>query len=111
MVLGQSLLLSPRPRDDLLHHCRLGIGVLLDILPLPGRQLPLGALVQRPVGIILTQVVAEEEHAVDLGTPGGEDVQIEAAAVLSIFLSLSGCGLEECYQLIHRVVRPGSQMP
>jgi hypothetical protein len=60
------------PRHDRLHHPRLGVGVLLHIVPLPSCQLKLGPLVKLAVGDVGTQVVARVDQTVDLRTAGGE---------------------------------------
>jgi hypothetical protein len=42
--------LSSRSRQNLLDHRRLGIGIVLDVRPVPSHQLPLGALVELTIG-------------------------------------------------------------
>src|ERR671911_3010871 len=63
--------------DDGLDHLGLGIGVLLDIGPVPLGQLALDPLVVRPVLRMAAQTVPEEEVALDLWTPGRVDVEVD----------------------------------
>jgi len=56
---------------------RLRVGVLLHVLPLAAGQLALLLGVELAVGGVLAQPIAEEEHPVDLLTPGSEDVDVD----------------------------------
>src|SRR5262249_47000160 len=71
------LCLSPRACQNLLDDCRLGIGIVLCIFPLLAHQLPLGTLVERSIIRMAAQPVAEEQHAIDLGTFRRKDMQID----------------------------------
>src|SRR5436309_8124254 len=55
------------PRENLLDDAGLGIGVLLREVPVLLRQRALGPLVQPAVFVVSAQVIAEREHALDLG--------------------------------------------
>jgi hypothetical protein len=59
-------ILAARPRQNLLDHRSLGVGVVLRILPGAAGKVPFGALVELAIGDIAAQPVAEEQHAVNL---------------------------------------------
>src|SRR6266545_1899232 len=64
--------------EDLLDHARLGVRVVLDVLPVLLGELALRPRVQLPVGVVRAQAVTESEHPVDLRAAGREDVQVDA---------------------------------
>jgi hypothetical protein len=81
MACGRSASSSPRrvafgPVENFPHDLRLGVGVVLDVLPLLGGELALRPLVELPVHVVRAQPIAEEEHAPDLLAPRREDVQV-----------------------------------
>src|SRR5690348_14334301 len=63
-----------RPSHDLFDDGALGVGVVLDELPILCRQLLLGACVEIAIGGVAAQPVPERQHPVDFRAPGGEDV-------------------------------------
>jgi hypothetical protein len=65
------------PAHDVGDNRGLGVGVLLNVPPAPGGEFPLGPGVEIPVGGVGTQSVAEQQHPVGLGAPGGERVQVD----------------------------------
>ena len=53
-------------REDLLDHGCLGIGIVLHIFPGVASKFSLGAFVEATIGFVAAQLVAKEQHAVDL---------------------------------------------
>ncbi len=47
-------------------HCCLGIGVVLRVFPVVASKFSLGAFVEATIGFVAAQLVAKEQHAVDL---------------------------------------------
>src|SRR5262245_61064286 len=66
-----------RAREDLQHDLGLRVGVLLHVLPVPGRQLPLRSHVEVEIGRVLPQPVAKARHLVRLGAARREDVEVD----------------------------------
>src|SRR5215471_3225615 len=66
-----------RPLENLFDDLALRVGVVLHVLPLAPRELALRPLVELAVARVPAQVVAEEEHALDLGAARGEDVEVD----------------------------------
>ena len=56
---------------------RLRVGVVLDVLPVPGRELALRPLVQVAIVVVGPQPVAEADHPLELGAAGREDVEVD----------------------------------
>jgi hypothetical protein len=57
----------------------LGVGVLLHVSPVARGQLALGGDVELAVVGVHAEPIAEEQHAVDLGAAGREDMQVDCA--------------------------------
>src|SRR5262245_2767979 len=64
-------------RQDLFDNPRLGVGVILDVGPLPLPQLPLRTRIEVAVCIVSAQPVTEQQHAADFGAAAREHVQID----------------------------------
>ncbi len=81
VVITQPIALGPV--ENLLHDRRLRVRVVLDVLPLLRGELALRALVQLTVGVIRSQPIAEDEHALDLLAARGEHVQVHGRILSS----------------------------
>src|SRR5258707_13895195 len=66
-----------RTRHNLLDHRRLGVGVVMHLLPISLSELPFGALVELTVGGVAAQPVAKAQHAPDLLTARRENMQVD----------------------------------
>src|SRR5687767_4788446 len=75
--LGQARCRDADSTQDVLDHLRLGVGVVLRVLPGAPGEILLGALVQQTVGLVGTEVIAKAQHARDLITADAEDMQVD----------------------------------
>ena len=53
---------------DFIDYGCFGICVVLHVFPVVASEFPFGALVEQTIGCVGAEPVAEEKHAVDLGT-------------------------------------------
>src|SRR5262249_31720193 len=63
--------------ENLLDHRGFRIGVVLRVLPRTARKLALGALVERAIGGVAAQMVAEAQHPLDLHAARREDMKVD----------------------------------
>jgi hypothetical protein len=66
-----------RTRQDLLDNRRLGVGVVLGVLPRLSCEGALRPLVEHAIGFASPQVITEAQQSFDLFTAFGEDVEID----------------------------------
>src|SRR5215475_340828 len=66
-----------RSRKDFFDDSSFGVRVFLHVFPCPGREVELGALVQKPVFFIGTKPVSECEHALNFRASDGKAVEID----------------------------------
>ena len=89
------MLICLSPRDDLFNHRRLCIRVVLDVVPPTVSKLTLGALIQIAILRYRPQPVAEQQHPLHLGIPGGEHVDLDVRVVIPQQAMLVQVGLSK----------------
>ena len=79
---GSVLLISSGSGNDFFDDGRLGVGVVLDVIPPTGSQLTFGALIQLKLIGSGAQPITEEQHSLHLGAPDGEYMHLYLRVVV-----------------------------